>query len=335
MSRLDMLFITVYLVMLIALIMLSLYFMEVMSGQASGTVMGEGLKALGDKSVAPPVKPKPIPPPGYHVPNLTDDDVKKAVSIIRSYDYIREAIDSGIADVRVEPAISRVDERVAYVLLKLRNPVNVERFIDRGGEVVKVRFVIWNSIGARINLDKGVVIGSLDLPKPLMKRALEVVLSDEDLMKILGRGPWFIFIPAYGSDTRDEPGFIVMFEKPVWVNETVKGVEILGWISTIFVRVEGDSAKITGYNLGAPMYKVELKGRLKAAEEIARAYAKLKLGRDADVVFIGVKGELAIFKADVDNNRELVVSVNLRILAVDELRSGIAIKTPPSMTCGG
>jgi hypothetical protein len=334
-SRFDTLFITAYLVMLTALIMLSLYFMEVMSGQVSGTVIGESLKTLGVEPVAPPVKPKPIPPPGYHVPNLTDDDVKKAVLIIRSYDYIREAIDSGTADVKVEPAISRVDERVAYVLLKLRNPVNVERFIDRGGEAVKVRFVIWDSIGARINLNKGVVIGSLDLPKPLTKRALEVVLSDRDLMKILGRGPWFIFIPAYGSDTRDEPGFIVMFEKPVWVNETVKGLEILGWISTIFIEVEGNSAKITGYNLGAPMYKVELKGRLKVAEEIARAYAKLKLGRDADVVFIGVKGELAIFKADIDDNRELVISVSLRTLTVDELRSGIAIKTPPLMTCGG
>jgi hypothetical protein len=112
-------------------------------------------------------------------------------------------------------------------------------------------------------------------------------------------------------------------------------LEILGWISTIFIEVEGNSAKITGYNLGAPMYKVELKGRLKVAEEIARAYAKLKLGRDADVVFIGVKGELAIFKADIDDNRELVISVSLRTLTVDELRSGIAIKTPPLMTCGG
>jgi hypothetical protein len=272
---------------------------------------------------------------GSRIPNQAVFTIDKSILPLKKYDYIKGYLDDDLMDVRIR-LLSNTGGRAASVLLTPIVPVVVEKNIGVGGGEVKVKFVLWGSIEALVDLDRGSLHGTLDLPNPSMTRSLKLILENRELSEILLREPWYVFLPGYSSVKSVVNRVLIMFEKPVWINKTINNVEVLGWISSIAIHLdeEENAIKWVDVNFGHPEFKVSLNDIVfKRAEDLARVYIAKNTGRWGEVLFVGRRLDLLIFTSSIEGDREFIVVVNTTSGRVDESRSGVVVKAPATLTC--
>jgi hypothetical protein len=269
--------------------------------------------------------------------NQAVSTIDKSILPLKKYDYIGKYLDEDLMDVRIR-LLSDTNGKVASVLLTPKVPVVIEKNIgvDRGE--FKVKFVLWGSIEALVDMDRGSLYGTLDLPNPSMTRSLKLILENRELSEILLREPWYVFLPGYSSVKSVVNRVLIMFEKPVWINKTINNVEVLGWISSIAIHLdeEKNAIKWIDVNFGHPEFKVSVNDIVfKRAEDLARVYIVKNTGRREEVLFVGRRLDLLIFTSSVEGDREFIVVVNITSYRVDESRSGVVVKAPATLTCPG